>query len=111
MEIKEQKHGAVLVLRPEGPLVREDGEALKTRALEAIRRNFGRVVIDGSSVSYVDSGGLEALLDLNEELATGGRCLKLCALTETVREVLDLTELAPQFDLYEDPNIAVRSFV
>jgi stage II sporulation protein AA (anti-sigma F factor antagonist) len=111
MDIKEQKQGAVLVLRPAGPLAREDAETVKTRALEVIRHNYGRVVIDGSDVPYVDSAGLEALLDLNDELAAGGRCLKLCALTDTVREVLDLIDLAPQFDLYEDTTTAVRSFV
>ncbi len=111
MEIKEQKQGAVTVLRPQGPLAHDDAEVVKEKALEAIKRNFGRVVIDGSDISYVDSQGLEALQDVNDEMAASGRCLKLCALNETVREVLDLTDLAPQFDLYEDTNTAVRSFL
>ncbi len=111
MEIKEQKQGAVTVLKPQGPLAHEDADALKEKALEAIKRNFGRVVVDGTAISYVDSRGLEALTDVNDEMATSGRCLKLCGLNETVREVLDLTELAPQFDLYEDTNTAVRSFL
>jgi anti-anti-sigma factor len=111
MEIKEQKQGAVTILRPRGPLAQDNAEAMKTRALEAIKRDFGRVVIDGSEISYVDSIGLEALQDVNDEMASSGRSLKLCALNETVREVLDLTDLAPQLDLYEDTNTAVRSFL
>ena len=111
MEIKEQKQGAVTVLRPQGPLAQDDADVMKERALDAIKRNFGRVVIDGASISYVDSRGLEALQDVNDEMSASGRSLKLCGLNETVREVLDLTELAPQFDLYEDTNTAVRSFL
>ena len=111
MDINEQKQGAVTILRPQGPLAQDDAETLKARALDTIKRDFGRVVIDGSEISYVDSKGLEALQDVNDEMAASGRCLKLCALNETVREVLDLTDLAPQFDLYEDTNTAVRSFL
>ncbi|UCD74302.1 MAG: STAS domain-containing protein [Phycisphaerales bacterium] len=111
MEIKEQKQGAVTILRPQGPLAQDSAEALKTRAHETIKRDFGRVIIDGSEISYVDSRGLEALQEVNDEMAASGRSLKLCGLNETVREVLDLTDLAPQFDLYEDTNTAVRSFL
>jgi len=111
MEIKEQKQGAVIVLRPDGPLAHDDADAVKTRAFEAMKRNFGRVILDGSDIPFVDSRGLEALLDVNDEMAAGGRSLKLCGLNETVREVLDLTDLAPRFDLYEDTNTAVRSFL
>ena len=110
MEINEHKQGAVIILRPKGALAKDDAEAFKTRFLDAVKRNFGRVVLDGSDVSYIDSDGLEALLDVNDELAAAGRCLKLCALNETIREVLDLIDLAGQFDLYADTNTAVRSF-
>jgi len=37
--------------------------------------------------------------------------LRLCAANKTVREVLDLTDLAGLFDHFEDATTAVRSFL
>ncbi|GIK17991.1 MAG: anti-sigma factor antagonist [Leptolyngbya sp. PLA2] len=111
MQIIEQRQGAVTVLKPIGPLVQKDADALKTRAADVLRKSLGRFVIDASAIAYADSRGLEVLVELTEELGTGGQSLKISAANETLREVLELTELAPLFEYHEDVNSAVRSFL
>jgi anti-sigma B factor antagonist len=111
MEILEQTKGAVRVLRPRGPLAAADAEEFKTKAGAIASENLGRVLIDASAIPFVDSRGLEVLLELSEQLGQTGQALKLCSATETVREVLDLTELSAQFEFYDDVNAAVRSFL
>src|SRR4029453_18979858 len=111
MEIAEQTKGAVRVLRPRGPLCQADAEQFKTRAAEVLTASMGRLVIDASAVPYVDSRGLEGLVGLSEELAESGQALKLCGANETVREVMDLTDLASLFEHYDEVNTAVRSFL
>ena len=111
MNIVEQQQGAVTVLKPEGALVADDVKTFAAALSKAIGANLGRCVVDLSAVPFVDSKGLEALLDATEEMARGGRALKLCAVNKTVRQVLELTELVSQFDHFEDVNSAVRSFL
>ncbi len=111
MQIQEQKHGAVAVLKPEGPVVKEHAEELKNRLLQALRDNLGRVVLDAAAIPFIDSQGLEALVDVTNEMARSGQWLKLCAARKTIRQVLDLTGLSPQFEHFEDTNSAVRSFL
>ncbi len=111
MKLSEQKHGAVTVIRPEGPLVEEHAQTLKTNLLSAMNSSLGRVVIDMSAVPFVDSKGLESLVDLTEEMAKSGQALKLCAPSKTVREVLELTAVIAMFDHFDDVNSAVRSFL
>jgi anti-sigma B factor antagonist len=111
MEIQEQRQGAVTVLKPSGPLVQEDAEAFKRRVDEVMGKSLGRLVVDASAIPFADSRGLEVLAELTEELSKSGQALKLCGTAETLREVLDLTELAPLFELFEDVNTAVRSFL
>ena len=111
MEIHEQRHGAVTVLRPHGALIRDDARKFRKRVEEARARSLGRVVVDVSSVPYVDSEGLETLVDVTEQLAESGHALKLCGLNETLRETLDLTDLATLFEYFEDINSAVRSYL
>ena len=109
--LTEIKHGAVRVFRPEGPLVQEDADTLRSRALEAAGPALGRVAIDMVEAKYVDSAGLEALLDIADRLAQCGQTLRLIGLAATVREVLLITELAQKFEYYDDTNSAVRSFL
>ena len=85
--------------------------SLVSEVCEAIQKNLGRVVLDASGVPVVDSIGLEALVDVNAEMYQSGRSLKLCSLNQTVRQVLELTGLSPQFEHFEDANSAVRSFL
>ena len=111
MEIQEQDQGAVSVLKPLGALVAAEAEQFKQRALEAAKQKLGRVLVDASGVPFVDSAGLEALVDLTEELGQSGRVLKLCAATGTVREALEITGWAEAFEFFEDVNMGVRSFL
>lgn len=111
MEIQEQLQGAVRVLRPRGALLGSDAEQFKLRVEEGVEQTLGRVVIDASGVPYLDSRGLEVLAELSEALNARGQALRLCACNETVREVLDVTDLASHFEHYEDVPSAVRSFL
>lgn len=98
------------MLEPDGALTQDDADQFMLRLTEVLAESSGRVVVDLSSVPFVDSRGLEALVESNDTLAVGGRSLKLCAINETIREVLDLTGLASRFDHFEDVNSALRSF-
>ena len=111
MEMLTQQRGAVVIVRPVGPLTGVEADAFKTRVCDLIRENLGRVVIDASVVPYVDSPGLESLADVARELARGGKGLKLCAANQTLRQVIELTGLSPQFEHFDDANSAVRSFL
>ncbi len=111
LEVTEQKLGAITVLAPQGPLVQDDADRFKDRAINVFVRSLGRCVVDASKLAFVDSKGLEALMDINDHVAQSGQALKLCAVNKTVREVLTLTELASTFEQYEDVTTAVRSFL
>jgi anti-anti-sigma factor len=110
MRIEDQKQGAVAVVRPVGPLTGESAGELRHYLLELHSRSLGRFVLDAGGVSFVDSGGLEALLDVSEQLIRSGRILRMFAANETLLEVLALTGIASSFEHYDDMNAALRSF-
>ena len=111
MNIQEKQVGAVTVLAPHGPLSHDDVEPFELRLTQALDRSFRRLVVDLTDVPFVDSRGLEVLVEVTEELADSGHALKLAGANELLREVLDLTELTALFEHYEDVNAAVRSFL
>lgn len=111
MKLQRERRGAVTVVTPDGPLTDLDADQFKAEALQQLEESLGRFVLDVSRVPFVDSRGLEVLLDLTEQMAGSGQSLKLCAVQDTVRQVLDLTDLAPMFEYYEDAGAAARSFL
>ncbi len=111
MEINEQKLGAVLVFRPHGALTEGEADQFGRRLREAIASAMGRCVLDATEIPYVDSAGLETLLDLSDGMADLGRSLKIAHVNETLRETFDLTRTASAFECYDDINAAVRSFL
>ena len=109
--ITEHRHGAVVVIKPGGPLIQDDAGALSEATLGRARAMLGRLAIDLSASPYVDSLGLETLLDIAEELDACGQTLRLAGVSATVKEVLELTGLSNRFEFHEDANLAVRSFL
>ena len=94
-----------------GPVTLEDADEVLARLLETRTRSLGRLVVDASAVPYVDSRGLEVLLEVSEALGDSGQALKLCGLHDVVREVLELTDLSSSFKHYDDVTTAARSFL
>jgi len=109
--LQEQTSGAVMVLRPEGPLASNDADQLKARALELLQDSLGRYVIDASAIAYVDSRGLEVLVEINDEMYQTGHALKICGVNETVRQAMELTAISEAFEFFADVPDAVRSFL
>ncbi|MCG8507862.1 MAG: STAS domain-containing protein [Rhodospirillales bacterium] len=111
MQVQVSQRGAVAVVRADGAVTRAEADELKACAADALSRQFGRMVLDMAAVPYVDSRGLEVLVELNEALAASGSVLKLCRVNATVREILDLTGLSSDFEQYDEVNAGVRSFL
>lgn len=111
MKVAIEQCGGVAVMKPEGPITWANADEFKAGLLESIGKNLGRIVLDASAVSHVDSKGLGSLVEVTQELAQSGKALKLCCANETVRQVIKLTGLWPLFEHFEDVNSAVRSFL
>ena len=111
MKLHQQRHGAVTLLKPEGPLIEAAAGEFDQVARTIMTATLGRFVVDMSAVPFVDSAGLETLVSLTDLLESSGKALKLCGVNKTVRQVLELTEIDSLFDHFEDVNSAVRSFL
>lgn len=101
-------HGAAAVVTPHGPLIGDELPDLRVALDKARRSHSGRVVLDLASAPYVDSLGIELLL---ETCARGGPGHKprVAALTEPCREALELTDVLGRLDVYDSVENALRS--
>ena len=90
------------VIKPYGPIAGSDSDLFQAHLMRLVAERPPRIVLDASKVSFMDSRGLEAIAEATEQLIRTGEALKLAGVSETLREVLELTELAPLFEEYDD---------
>ncbi|MBI1338247.1 MAG: STAS domain-containing protein [Phycisphaera sp.] len=111
MQTHETTQGVAHIVRPIGPISGDDADQLAQKCHASPSLRLGRLALDLSAAPFIDSRGLELLLDLSEQVAQSGRTLKLCGLSPTVREILELTDLLPRFECFDDPNAIARSYL
>ncbi len=111
MKIEQARQGSVEVITIVDTITDEEAEELRAVVESAICDNAGRVVLNVARTPYVDSQGLEALLACAESSRRAGQRIKLAAVTDTLREILDITELSGQFEFHADCEQAVRSYL
>lgn len=109
MKVTAQPHGHVTVLLAHGPLVGDDALDLKHAVENARASQATQVVLDLHEVPYLDSAGIEMLLELcNVTLSPYARP-RLAALSEAVFEALELTDALSMLEVFDSVENALRS--
>ena len=67
------------------------------------------VILDLSSVSYLNSSNIAQMLRLRKRLNTGGRNMRICSVDDQVWGVLMITGLDKIFDFTDDVSTALAS--
>ncbi len=81
-----------------------------TGAVVPLIRDGGRVLLDLSSVTYVDSATIGCLMDLYRQVTTAGGVLKLSGVQNRVETMLSMTGAQNFLDIYADEASALKSF-
>lgn len=111
LEIAERRLGTVTVVELRGRLVADDGDiSFVTRIKALVAFGHTMLLVDLERVTYIDSGGIGALVSMFLHLTKRGGRLKLLRPADRVRRVLQMTRLVDVFEIFEDEDTAVRSF-
>ena len=110
LRITDRFINGVVVLRLEGHLVFDEGDAiLRERVTELVKSGTRLMLIDLHGLSYIDSGGVGALVEMDRHVTRrGGRLTLLCPSTCAIR-ALQITHLSTVFEIFQDEEQALRS--
>jgi anti-sigma B factor antagonist len=112
MKIINRKIGSVSLIAPQFPLVDGDNlNNLKQEISNSLQNGETKVVIDCSKVSYMDSRGLECLLDFFDEAKEKAGGVKLCKVNSLCSDILLCTRMSTLFEIFKESEDAVRSFL
>jgi anti-sigma B factor antagonist len=101
----------VTVVEVSGRLTLGEGVAKVRSELQPIIAGGKRqIVIDISEVSYLDSSGIGLLVSTYATMNRLGGHLKICGLSNRVKDLLLLTKLFTVFEVYDNADAAVAAF-
>jgi anti-sigma B factor antagonist len=110
LRITTQIQGNVVVLRCRGRIVFGDEGAIFRERVRSELTGTSKIVIDLSSVEYIDSGGLGILVSLHTTAKNRGGDIKLVSPTERVERVLAETKLNTVFSVHPNLDAALAAF-
>jgi len=98
-----------MVLKPDAALVQDDTKRFRKAVEEHYTNGNLRVVIDLADVPFIDSEGLEALLDLAEHAHVAGGGLRIASPCDISSDILVATRIGSRIQVYSDVSEARKS--
>ena len=111
MSIEEKRVGTVDVMTPSGPIVDDEAEELVALMTGKLDSPNPRFVLNMEKVPYIDSRGIEGIVETSDSLKGRGGRLRLASVMPTCREALEITGQSRKVDYFDTLQDAVRSFL
>lgn len=108
MQIREETRDGTLVIQAAGRLDSSSAGALEAVLPARIQAN-DKVVLNLAEVAYVSSAGLRVLLIGAKAARSGGKKLALAGLSDSVREVFDISGFTSLFTIAPDLESAIAA--
>ena len=106
----DQSQGVALVRIGESRLMYPLLSEFSSAVTSLLSAGKARIVIDLSSVGYVDSATIGCLMDLYRQAAAAGGALKLAGVQKRVETMLTMTGAQNFIEVHPDEAAAVKSF-
>lgn len=109
MTVENSKIGQVLVLSPAGRLDAETSPGLQDQIMGHIDGGDTAILLDLSSLTYVSSAGLRAILVAAKKLQEIGGRFGLCGMNEQIAEVFKVSGFDAILDIHTDQATALAA--
>ena len=109
--IERSRQGAITVIGSDDPLTADH----VADAAAALQDCFGdgppMAILDMARIPLLDSAGLELLLNAHDSFAERGGAFKLAGANPLCQDILSVTGVADELEVYDELTLAVRSFL
>ena len=111
MDIMDEIVGKVMILKLRGRLDSVSASNLRDKVKDCARNGQIHLVIDMAEVDFVDSSGLGSLVACLRSVNKLGGDIRIAALQDRVRAVLELIRLHHIFEIFDLSSTAAESFL
>lgn len=99
-----------ILIVPHGRLDAASTRPLEAELAEHLANGTYTLIVDFTHTTYISSNGLRILLAAHRQAQEHGGALKLCALSERLREIFAMVGFDRVFEIFETRAQAEQSF-
>ena len=110
MKISQDQKNDIMICAIEGEINLNTSPELRKAFEDFVNKNVKKVVVDFSGVPYIDSSGLATLIELFQRLKKINGKLRICDMSEKVKNVFEITKLHKLFEIYDNQDMALEGF-
>ena len=107
MKIELTSHSSNIVIVISGEIDMHSSPELRARLLELIDKKPPVLLIDFTSVSYIDSSGIATFVEALKHMKSYGGKLHLCGLPAGIREIFGFSKLDKVFEIFGNIDDAI----
>ncbi|MCX8083393.1 MAG: STAS domain-containing protein [Calditerrivibrio sp.] len=104
-DVKETGNATIVYLK--GEVNAQTGLDMKNKVLEIFKKS-STVVLSFKGVMYMNSSGLREIIDLLKRSKKENKNLRLCDMTDDIKEMFAFTGLDKVFKIYSDESQALK---
>ena len=109
LEIAIDTSNGATILAPKGDVDMARSPVLRKAITDAMKQKPATLVLDLSSVPYMDSSGLATMVEALQNARKAQMPLKLCGLTPRVNSILEIARLNTVFAIFEGRDQALQA--
>jgi anti-sigma B factor antagonist len=109
LSIAQEQQGEIRILALSGRLDNETAADLELMVQDLLAAGDRQFLFDLAGVGYVSSAGLRTLESLLKQISVGRGNLRLCSLTDAVRQVFEVAGFLRSFVILADRNALLRT--
>jgi anti-anti-sigma factor len=110
VDIKTCKEGEILICILTGEMNIHHSAQLRKTFDEIIKNNEKKVVVDFSSVAFIDTAGLATLIEMLHRLQKIEGHFKLSNLDEKIKKMFETLKINEFFEIYDTRADAIKAF-
>jgi anti-sigma B factor antagonist len=110
LSLETRYRGDVVIVYCQGRIVYRDEAVALSNLVGEVLRNTGKVVLDLSGISSIDSAGIGELVLIHTRAQAKNADLKCASPSPFVRDLFDLTRLNSFFEIHPSLNEALAAF-
>jgi len=111
MKLNISQHKQVVSVQLPDTLVMSNADETRTALTDLTSQGNRKLIIDLSSVNFIDSSGLAVLIAIYKQVNRQQGQMVLLQPQNNVRALIELTRLHQIFDIYEDRQSAIRNLL
>ncbi len=110
MNINTEKKNEVIICHIDGDININTSPQLRKAFEEFVEKDMKKIIVDFSSVSYIDSSGLATFIELLQRLKKSGGSFRICSMNQKVKNIFEVTKLHKIFEIFDTQSSAENNF-